>query len=64
MISKNNTISSLKLQLEKETQKNKNNTKQLVATVSELKSNLEVSKSQIKSKENELSELKKKIKGI
>jgi len=64
VISKNNTISSLKLQLEKETQKNKNNTKQLVATVSELKSNLEVSKSQIKSKENELSELKKKIKGI
>jgi len=52
------------LQLEKETQKNKNNTKQLAANLSELKNHLEVSKSQMKSKEIEISELKKKIKGI
>jgi hypothetical protein len=38
--------------------------KQLNATVSELKSNYDVSKSQTKSKENELSEIKKKLKSI
>lgn len=64
VISKNNQLNILKIQIEKESNKNKNNIKQLNATINEMKSNLDVSKSQIKSKENEISDLKKKLKSI